>query len=74
MVMSGFIPRLRILTTPSLLYVAVGILGATVMPHNLFLHSAVVQTRNYARTPAGGGPLLHRILCLILISELGTYL
>lgn len=51
--MGGFIPRLRILTTPSLLYLAIGILGATVMPHNLFLHSAVVQTRNYARTPSG---------------------
>lgn len=51
--MSGFIPRIRILMTPSLLYVAIGILGATVMPHNLFLHSAIVQTRNYARTPAG---------------------
>ena len=51
--MSGFIPRVRILTEPGLLYTAIGILGATVMPHNLFLHSAIVQTRNYPRTPAG---------------------
>jgi len=51
--MSGFIPRVRILTEPGLLYTAIGILGATVMPHNLFLHSAIVQTRNYPRTAAG---------------------
>jgi manganese transport protein len=51
--MIGFIPRLRILTTPGLLYTAIGIMGATVMPHNLFLHSAIIQTRNYARTSAG---------------------
>ena len=52
-VMSGFIPRVRILTTPSMLYVAIGIMGATVMPHNLFLHSAIVQTRSYPRTSQG---------------------
>ena len=51
--MSGFIPRVRILTEPGLLYTAIGILGATVMPHNLFLHSAIVQTRNYPRTAVG---------------------
>jgi len=36
-----------------MLYIAIGILGATVMPHNLYLHSSVVQTRNYARTVEG---------------------
>jgi manganese transport protein len=36
-----------------MLYIAIGILGATVMPHNLYLHSALVQTRNFERTPAG---------------------
>jgi manganese transport protein len=36
-----------------MLYIAIGILGATVMPHNLYLHSSVVQTRNYERTPEG---------------------
>ena len=55
-VMSGFIPRVRILTDAGLLYTAIGILGATVMPHNLFLHSAIVQTRNYPRTPVGASP------------------
>ncbi|WP_263367898.1 Nramp family divalent metal transporter [Edaphobacter bradus] len=42
-----------IITNPGMLYIAIGILGATVMPHNLYLHSAIVQTRNYARTPEG---------------------
>jgi len=60
--MSGFIPRLRILTDQSLLFVAIGILGATVMPHNLFLHSAIVQTRDYPRTPAGVMSVQTRVL------------
>ena len=41
----GLIPRLEIVTNPKMLYVAIGILGATVMPHNLYLHSSIVQTR-----------------------------
>ena len=36
-----------------MLYVAIGIIGATVMPHNLYLHSSIVQTRKFERTPAG---------------------
>ena len=44
-VASGFIPRAEILTNPQMLYIAIGILGATVMPHNLYLHSSIVQTR-----------------------------
>jgi manganese transport protein len=48
-----FIPRAEILADPGMLYLAIGILGATVMPHNLYLHSAVVQTRDFARTPEG---------------------
>ena len=39
--------------TPTMLYIAIGILGATVMPHNLYLHSAIVQTRRYDRAEAG---------------------
>jgi manganese transport protein len=46
-VLAGFIPRSEILTNPSMLYIAIGILGATVMPHNLYLHSSIVQTRKY---------------------------
>lgn len=52
-VMRGFIPSGEIFTNPSMLYVAVGILGATVMPHNLYLHSSIVQTRRYEETPSG---------------------
>ncbi len=46
----GFIPRSEVLTNPSMLYIAIGILGATVMPHNLYLHSSIVQTRRYLDT------------------------
>ncbi len=49
----GFIPSPSILKDPDKLYIAIGILGATVMPHNLYLHSSVVQTRSYDETPAG---------------------
>jgi manganese transport protein len=52
-VLAGFVPHTRIVTDPAALYLAIGIMGATVMPHNLYLHSAVVQTRGYPRTPAG---------------------
>jgi len=41
----GFIPRLQTISDPQALYLAVGIIGATVMPHNLYLHSSIVQTR-----------------------------
>src|SRR2546427_5518985 len=43
----GFIPRIEILRNPDMLYIAIGILGATVMPHNLYLHSSIIQTRKY---------------------------
>src|SRR6476469_7273145 len=52
-VMRGFIPSTQIVTNPAMLYIAIGILGATVMPHNLYLHSSVVQTRDYDRNDAG---------------------
>ena len=46
----GFIPTTEILRNPEMLYIAIGILGATVMPHNLYLHSSIVQTRKYVDT------------------------
>ena len=49
-VIKGFAPTTEILRNPEMLYLALGILGATVMPHNLYLHSAIVQTRNYGDT------------------------
>src|SRR6184192_3123664 len=48
----GFLPRSSILADRDQLYIAIAILGATVMPHNLYLHSSVVQTRRYEETPA----------------------
>jgi manganese transport protein len=50
---SFFIPSPSIVTNPGMLFIAIGILGATVMPHNLYLHSSIVQSRNYERTPQG---------------------
>ncbi|MDY4339854.1 Nramp family divalent metal transporter [Xanthomonas sp. LF07-6] len=52
-VLSGFIPRAQVVTDPAALYLAIGIIGATVMPHNLYLHSSIVQTRAYERTDQG---------------------
>ena len=49
----GLIPDPEIVTDPAKLYIAIGILGATVMPHNLYLHSAVVQTRDFPNNAAG---------------------
>ena len=48
-----FVPSASILTNHDMLYIAIGMLGATVMPHNLYLHSALVQTRRYAADPEG---------------------
>jgi manganese transport protein len=47
------IPSSQIVTNPDMLYIAIGMLGATVMPHNLYLHSSIVQSRSYKRTPKG---------------------
>jgi len=52
-ILGGLLPKPEIVTDPRMLYIAIGILGATVMPHNLYLHSSVVQTRAYERSEAG---------------------
>jgi manganese transport protein len=52
-VFAGLVPRVEILRNPEMLYIAIGIIGATVMPHNLYLHSSVVQTRRFEETEAG---------------------
>jgi manganese transport protein len=52
-IVSGFVPSPEILRNQEMLYIAMGILGATVMPHNLYLHSSIVQTRQYQDTPDG---------------------
>lgn len=51
-VLLGFAPSVEIVTNPDMLYIALGIIGATVMPHNLYLHSGIVQTRAYGQDPA----------------------
>jgi manganese transport protein len=52
-VLAGFVPSRQIVADPEMLYIAIGIIGATVMPHNLYLHSSIVQTRAYERSDAG---------------------
>ena len=52
-IIRGLAPTTELVKNPAMLYIALGIVGATVMPHNLYLHSSVVQTRGYARTDAG---------------------
>jgi manganese transport protein len=50
-ILQGYLPNREILRDPAMLYIAIGILGATVMPHNLYLHSSIVQTRAWQPTP-----------------------
>ncbi|MBJ6122147.1 Nramp family divalent metal transporter [Sphingomonas mollis] len=52
-IMRGLVPTTEILTNPAMLYIAIGILGATVMPHNLYLHSSIVQTRAFDQDVGG---------------------
>ncbi|MBI1279582.1 MAG: Mn(2+) uptake NRAMP transporter MntH [Anaerolineaceae bacterium] len=52
-ILGGLVPSPQIVFNPSALYIAIGILGATVMPHNLYLHSSIVQTRNIEQTDEG---------------------
>lgn len=52
-ILKGLIPQKEVIIQPSMLYIAIGILGATVMPHNLYLHSSIVQTRDYPRDIKG---------------------
>lgn len=49
-VVRGFAPTTEIVTNPEMLYLSLGIIGATVMPHNLYLHSGIIQTRNYGNS------------------------
>jgi manganese transport protein len=51
--LGGFLPKFEVVTNPGMLYAAIGILGATVMPHNLYLHSSIVQTRKYEQSAGG---------------------
>ena len=53
------VPSTSILTNGAMMYIAIGILGATVMPHNLYLHSSIVQSRRYKRTREGKREAVH---------------
>jgi manganese transport protein len=55
----GFVPRLEILGNRQMLYIAISILGATVMPHNLYLHSSIVQTRKYGDSVESRAEAIH---------------
>lgn len=48
-ILNGFVPHYQIIANHSILYIALGIIGATIMPHNLYLHSSIVQSRKYNR-------------------------
>jgi manganese transport protein len=52
-IVHGLLPTMEIFSNSDMLFIAIGILGATVMPHNLYLHSSIVQTRKYEQTTAG---------------------
>jgi len=52
-ILGGLVPSPQVVFRPEMLYIAIGILGATVMPHNLYLHSSIVQTRAYERNDSG---------------------
>lgn len=52
-ILTGLLPKTEVVTNPGMLYIAIGILGATVMPHNLYLHSSIIQTRNFKRDDKG---------------------
>jgi manganese transport protein len=52
-ILHGLVPQPEVVTNPGMLYIAIGILGATVMPHNLYLHSSIVQTRQIEQTESG---------------------
>jgi manganese transport protein len=58
-IFGGLIPQKAIIVNPQMLYIAVGIVGATVMPHNLYLHSSIVQTRAYDQTASGRKMAIH---------------
>jgi len=67
-VMGGMLPRPEIVTNPAMLYIAIGILGATVMPHNLYLHSSVVQTRKVAAGDERGAIRLATVDTMVSLS------
>ncbi|MFN8492057.1 MAG: Nramp family divalent metal transporter [Caldilineaceae bacterium] len=72
-VLGGLVPSTQIVFNPSALYIAIGILGATVMPHNLYLHSSIVQTRAYKRTAEGKGTAIKFATIDSTVALLGAF-
>jgi manganese transport protein len=70
-IIKGLIPRAEIVSNPEMLLIAIGILGATVMPHNLYLHSSIVQTRNFGKSIEG---IRHAIKFATIDSTLSLFL
>jgi manganese transport protein len=70
-ILGGLLPSAEIVSNPEMLLIAIGILGATVMPHNLYLHSSIVQTRDYGKTIAG---IKHAIKFATIDSTLSLFL
>ncbi|PYM15845.1 MAG: divalent metal cation transporter [Verrucomicrobia bacterium] len=65
-VLGGFVPKFAVVQNPEMLYLAIGILGATVMPHNLYLHSSIVQTRKYEQNAEGKAEAIKTALMFAL--------
>lgn len=72
-ILPNFVPRSEIVFNPGMLYIAIGILGATVMPHNLYLHSSIVQTRAFERTDAGKAMAVRYATVDSTVSLLGAF-
>jgi manganese transport protein len=71
-VLGGFVPSFQIMRNPEMLYIATGILGATVMPHNLYLHSSIVQTRQYEESSEGKREAVHYAFADSTIALMGA--
>jgi manganese transport protein len=69
----GLLPTPEVVMNPGMLYIAIGILGATVMPHNLYLHSSIVQTRAFARDDAGRAMAIRYATLDSTIALLGAF-
>ena len=67
-VLGGFLPSREILTNPEMLYIAIGIIGATVMPHNLYLHSSLVQSRSVC----GNGESKREAACFLTLDAVAA--
>lgn len=73
-VAQGYLPQADVLRSPGKLYIAIGILGATVMPHNLYLHSSIVQTRSWQKSPRNQRDAIRYATLDTILSLFGAFL